>query len=813
MRRASIVAFAVIASLLVATAPPATAATGVTAIGSENDTDTELSNGSLSNVEVVGSGSSAVVAFSGPIIEDFEDGDKTVKSSEWSGWNGDTGALDVQSTTALEGSLSGRLNDNGGTPAVDIQRNSPYTPTEIKTDVYLTASPPGGDRYEFELASGGTVIFELWWKSNTAFRVNRDSGEGDWSTNTHYTIRVFNIDYANDQLDFEVIRVSDSTVIFSKTNEPFQNAVSDLDTIRIGNNANENGADDGDIIFDKVVDDGSNSGTYIGDPHDVDDATSAFVELPTVTDTSITVTWQGSNDGGSSWSNINQNTYTTTGTKTVSLPDTYELYRPVVDFSGQVASAEAELDRDAVEVTTDKPLINNSSASPSGGEFVNQDPITLSINVSDPDFADDDKNEQLSVEFFVNGSSAGTDTLNSNGTASIEPSNVPSGDVQWHAVVTDTFGNTNTSDTFFFETPSQLTVRNESNASEIVTGANVTITFYSADGETIIQKTDNDGDGNISLAGLPITEFVGVVDAEGWHSRRFYIESILNQQDIYLLNSTAFPNPIDTTFVYEDRTGSFESSVTTLRIQRGVDPDNDGNFSFQTVAGDFWGAAGEFPFTGEPNARYRLVIENTETNTQRVLGTHIPTADGTKNIVVGSLEWPALNGTGRVFDAQLEGQDITVLYHDPGNNTTDVRLRVWELGNKSNKIYDENFTNGPYGTLQVAVSLTADQAEESWVVNYTASHDEEGELTGQVPVGGNAVGLPVDPWLLGTIGWVFVTFVTCLYGPRTAVLGAWTLVILAGGLMLFQWVTIPTASLVTAVLIASGGTWYREAVP
>ncbi|MFB6198720.1 MAG: hypothetical protein ABEI52_10705, partial [Halobacteriaceae archaeon] len=101
------------------------------------------------------------------------------------------------------------------------------------------------------------------------------------------------------------------------------------------------------------------------------------------------------------------------------------------------------------------------------------------------------------------------------------------------------------------------------------------------------------------------------------YDRRAYVNSIFDQQDIYLLNSTAFPTAsdeaIETRFVYEDRTGRFDQDETTLEIQRAVDKDDDGNFNWTTVAGDFWGAAGEFPFTGEYQERYRLIITNRET--------------------------------------------------------------------------------------------------------------------------------------------------------------------------------------------------------
>jgi len=306
---------------------------------------------------------------------------------------------------------------------------------------------------------------------------------------------------------------------------------------------------------------------------------------------------------------------------------------------------------------------------------------------------------------------------------------------------------------------------------------------------------------------------VAVIEANDYYLRRVYIKSIYNQQDVYLLNKTAYPNAIVTIFQYEDRTGDFPTGNTTLRIQRALDPNDDSVYQWETVAGDFWGAAGEFTFIGQKNARYRLIIEN-EQGTQRVLGTHIPIANGTKSIVIGRIRWEPTNGTGRFFDASLDpgNNRITIKYDDPTTNTTKLRIRVWQLGNKSNEILDANYT-GTYGKFAKNISVTNNQSKESWVVNYTATHQTKGELSSQLTIGGSPLSLPVDPWLLGTLAWIAITFVATLYGPRTAQLGAFAIVGLAAVLMVFTWITIPPVNLLVAAGIAVGGALYREGVP
>lgn len=551
--------------------------------------------------------------------------------------------------------------------------------------------------------------------------------------------------------------------------------------------------------------------TYVSQAHDADKIEQGVVDLD-LDGVNATVKWQGHD--GSSWTTVSTTEYTSSGTKTDSLSGGYGKWRVNVTFAPSTTYGSANLSSEAVKFDAREPDFDNSSEDPPGGSTVNEDPVEFSINLTDADFATS-QGDSVTATLYVEGSSVGSDTLTSNGAATVTHSVGSLGDVDYHWEATDDYGETGVSQTYTITTPSNITFRREDNASEIVTGTDITVTFYSEDGQTIIERSDDNQDGNISLSGLPNTEFVVTIEATGYYDRRVFIESIYDQENIYLLNTSDHGDAVDTTFVYEDRTGSFPPDETALRVQRAVDPDNDSNFTWQTVAGDYWGAAGEFPFTGEYQARYRIVIENTDTNSQRILGTHIPTSDGTKNIIVGQIQWGARNGTGRYFDAEMdtENNQINFLYVDPENETRDVRVRVHAPRNESDEIYDQNFTTGPYGELEVEIPVTNNQSEETWVVNYTADHDTHGEISGQTTVGGNPFGLPVDPWLLGTLSWVLVTFVATLYGPRTATMGAWALVGMAGVLMLFQWVTIPVSAFIVGVAIAAGGTFYREGMP
>jgi len=478
----------------------------------------------------------------------------------------------------------------------------------------------------------------------------------------------------------------------------------------------------------------------------------------------------------------------------------------VVDFDTLTNSDHAVL---LQQGTPADPVLSNPQ--PTGPQT--SQPTSFSVDVNDSDFS---KGDSVTAELFVEQVSQGTDSLSSNGTATVShtPDLGKSIDYSW--VATDSFGERDTINATL-TTPVNVTFREEHNASKIITGVNATITLYSVDATTIVTRSDDNEDGNITLEGLPDKEFVAVAQSDDHYTRRVYIQSIFNQQNIFLLNKTEVPGDqaINTTFVFEDRTGEFPAENTTLRIQRGLDVNNDNTSEWLTVAGDFWGAASEFPFTGEENARYRLIVENRDGD-RRILGTHIPVEDGIKTVINGEIRWRAENATGRVTDAVLNqsDQEIEAFYTDPSNNTDSVRIQVYELGNASNEIFDQNFTSGPYGTIanDPLVALTGDQPSKSWVVRWTYDHDGETD-TSQLTVGAPQVGLPMDPWLLAAFAFLGITFVGTLYGPRTATLGAWAMVMVVLGITAFGLAPIPMPSVVAGVLVAGGGTLYREGLP
>lgn len=198
--------------------------------------------------------------------------------------------------------------------------------------------------------------------------------------------------------------------------------------------------------------------------------------------------------------------------------------------------------------------------------------------------------------------------------------------------------------------PGVLEIRNELNNTRIE-DANVTVEFYferTNEPDTIIgREADN---GIVDMVGLPTGEpFVAEVIADGYYSRRIFVPSLFETQQIYVLpdNETA----VDTEFVLEDYSGAFPSDTSVLEVQRNI------NESWQTVEGDFFGAGGRFQAILDQDRRHRLVVTNVQTGETRTIGTYTP---------VVSAQVPL-----EVFDddEEIVDDDLPTIRFDPETRT------------------------------------------------------------------------------------------------------------------------------------------------
>lgn len=460
----------------------------------------------------------------------------------------------------------------------------------------------------------------------------------------------------------------------------------------------------------------------------------------------------------------------------------------------------------ALEVRTADSFGTPTLSNPDPTGQVTETPDTLQVDLEADAWT-------ATVDFYLDGSKVGSDTLSSNGTASTSVTIDSLGEFEWSAVVTDANGETDTVNETF-QTPSNITLREEHDPQQLVDNSTVTLRFSTVGGDIAVERqTDN---GTVDMGGLPDSAFVVFAESPDHYDRRIYVDSIYEQEDMFLLNETEFPRgqneAIRSRFIYEDLTGDFPRSDTTIQIERAVDLDGDNESEYMVVAGDYWGASNEFESILEYGERYRLVLVNQETGAENVAGSHIPTEDLSQTIRVSGLIEEAEGETGVVALAEFNNstRSIDIAYSDPAEETGELSVAV-EPQSGGDDLWNET-VDGPLGSYSTSVDLNESQAEENWIVVFEADGGDRHRSA--IPVGSGSIGLPVGVpgWLLTLLMSMAVTFVGALYGPRTALLGAWAMVFVAAGVAMFGW-AFSWASVVPAALVAVGVTLLDRALP
>lgn len=388
-------------------------------------------------------------------------------------------------------------------------------------------------------------------------------------------------------------------------------------------------------------------------------------------------------------------------------------------------TVELETSDDPPVLTDPRPRTNRSAA-----------PGSLSVNVDDGEFPGD----TVDVEFFFDGSSIGTNETNTTGRVST--SNLPTlsgGVYDWSAVATDDRGHQDVVNATF-GTPGDLYIRNETNASQLVTDpVDVTVRFQNG---TIISERTTDT-GVIDMSGIGSEAFtVNIEASQDYYQRTVYFESLIGNRSVYLLNQNRTAH--EARFQLEDPTGQYDSS-TILYVRKAIN--QSGTLSYRTIYADRFGAEGVTADL-ESGERYRLLLRSDDGTLQEV-GPYRADVSETVTVTPGS---PTIDlgeyTDGWAANAELDGQTLEVRYSDPEQTTQQVTLFIHEKGNPSNQLAP-NSTYYDLGSLSTQYALTQNESELTWVVVFDVER-ESGEFTTQREVSNMADLVPSfsDRWRL-----------------------------------------------------------------
>lgn len=377
------------------------------------------------------------------------------------------------------------------------------------------------------------------------------------------------------------------------------------------------------------------------------------------------------------------------------------------------------------------PTLTNPS--PTGGETFSTPPVELSVNVTDGDFAT--SNEEVTLEWYVDGSLDGTTTVTSNGTATFESSATNGGTHEWYVVATDATGQSDQSGSdsnpHTFALPDELRIYEETNPNTLVTGndtnpVQVELRFYSEGEEQVIERSTTDG--TISLQGLPTEkEFIVTADAEGYKFRRIIVDSLIEQQDVFLLPDDEPSSRV--IFVLDDQTGQFDPVDTRLYVEKALN--QSGDVRYRVIAGDRFGSSAEFPVALQDGERYRLRVENEEGRV-RTLGAYTVSGDARATLPLGRVEIDTSMQQGIAFGAALEEttqNGVTtrvarVDYLDPEALTSELSIEIVRVDGGTESVVTTDTITSPgqrhVGTYQLPSSHPENATYD---VRYVAQRD------------------------------------------------------------------------------------------
>jgi len=414
-----------------------------------------------------------------------------------------------------------------------------------------------------------------------------------------------------------------------------------------------------------------------------------------------------------------------------------------------------------------------SDVEPSGD--LDTEPNDISAQVNDTDFAYD--GDSLTVTFTLDGSQIDQQTITSNQTVSTSiPSNGQTGGEHDVTISVDDDYSNSDSASSAYRVPDTLFVRNESKYSQLV-AADGQVRFFT-EGDVYTRSA---GNGKVNLTGLPVNKnFIVEVQPtkENYTDRTVYLQSIYEQTDVFVLNTSAYPT-IQSRFVLDDPTGEYDSS-TVVQIQRVVNV--SGNDEYRTIAADEFGTEG-VTVTLEEDQRYEIAVVGPDGDTQSV-GPYRSEIGETVSVRPSPASVNLTQGQdGFAYGSNLNNDTLEYQYQDPLQDTDKLTVWIYERGNQSN-LLQPNETAFDLGNYSGIATLSGEEINTEWQVAFvierngntfvvTQSKSNRADLT--PPVG--------DNWLQ-IVGISILILFAGAFSVLNARIGA-VIVSLVGGILWF----------------------------
>jgi hypothetical protein len=396
-----------------------------------------------------------------------------------------------------------------------------------------------------------------------------------------------------------------------------------------------------------------------------------------------------------------------------------------------VASVTLPNSQHTIQLMSSRREASLSNPSPTGALSV--PPSELSVQLNDSDYPSDNH----TVEFYLDGDKVATKSANQNKTvtASINATALTGGQHTWSVRATDGYGNV-IEKGYSFKVPSTLQIRNESAPNQLVDNTTVKVTFYGSD--TVIKRQTDTG--TISLEGLPVGgRLIVTASADGYYSRTVVLQSLYQQDSVYLLPQTNQTDIVEVRFLLEDTTGEFPQD-STLYVDRVLNQSSE--TKYRTVVSDEFGVQGVTTKL-QKGERYQIRIRSPDGD-MAILGAY--TADINETVTLRpdsasvNLSSP---DTAIGYSASRQNDTLQFEYSDPADETDYLSVRIYERGNESNVLRPRQ-TYYDLGNISLAEPLSAAEQNTTWIVEFEGGRDGE-PVSGQITVGSGPTNLvPAD---------------------------------------------------------------------